>query len=53
MHWRFAIPVCLLVELKGHKKERRLNDIRVTAHLMTIITNILFNMNIVGLSTHC
>lgn len=25
---RFAIPVCFLVELKGHKKGRRLNDIR-------------------------
>lgn len=53
MHWKFAIPVCFLVELKGHKKGRGLNDIRVTAHLVTILTDILVNMNIVDLSTHC
>lgn len=52
MLWRFAITVGFLVKLKGHKKGKRLHDVKVTARFMTIITNILFNMTIADLSTH-
>lgn len=48
MLWRFAITVCFLVKLKGHKIGKRLHDAKVTAQFMTIITNILFNMSIAG-----
>lgn len=52
MIWRFAIVICFLVKLKGRKKGKGLNDIKVTAYLMTIIINIPFNMNTADLLTH-